>query len=259
MPPITPTNPESARRLAAFLAENPADSFTAATLNVNRIPFARFINGPYRSRRQHEESALLGNFDVDMMQERFLPLPRIEGHPHQSDNLRRAKIKPNWLALRSGHHGLGLASALPYKTLEEGHYSVASANKGDNFCAKGWLIGEVTTPNGSVVCATTHLDAGKKPLDVAARAVQIKELEAALARYAGPLILTGDFNMRREDDESALLIGMLERLGLTLDIRQDTEGLDIIASRGLEKLATVQYDDRTITDHALLAARYRLA
>lgn len=260
MPPISPSDPESGRRLAAFLAQHTDDSFTAATLNVNRIPFARHLNGPYRPKREVETSALLASFDVDMMQERFMSLPAIANHPYVSDDITKTRIKPNILKLRSDHHGLALTAKRPYRTLEEGHYSVVSANGGDNFAKKGWLIGEYTTPKGKVVVATTHLDSGDKPEDAAARAVQLRELEAALGRYRGrPLLVSGDFNIRAQSaDESSRLKGMLDRLGLTLDIRQDSDGLDIIASRGLTRLQTLQYTDRTITDHALLAARYRL-
>ena len=242
---------------AAGMDDSGDDTFTIATWNIQRIPFASVMNPSYRKDRLPCIMDVLGEFDIATVSERFLRAPNTR-HPYQTDDNSRSQFR--WLPLpNSDHHGLTLSSDIPFKDAKHGHYSACGPNKQDCRVKKGFVIVEVDTPNGTVVVVTSHMDAGQKPKDIAARIAQLEELSAALEPYADkPLILAGDFNFKRSvPEDDVYLQQFLKRHNLTLNVRQNVKGYDLIASRGLEVVNTLEYDASDLSDHPLLGVRFR--
>jgi endonuclease/exonuclease/phosphatase family metal-dependent hydrolase len=248
---------QAADQLAQFRDAARPDAFSVATWNINRLPFAKQKNRNYRVGREYCQSKLLGAFTINAVQERFMPLPPVFGH-RATENTLRPRVDTK--GLRSTHHGLAFISEAPMRTVSEGHFTRCGPNLGDCMARKGWIAIEVSTPTGPVIIVTTHMDAGRQARDRVARTSQIDELMRALEPFADrPMILMGDLNLTTTDAaDQALLQVLLGRLNLTVRERQAGKGHDVLATRGVDVLGTLQYNDPTLTDHPLIAARVRV-
>jgi endonuclease/exonuclease/phosphatase family metal-dependent hydrolase len=260
-------DPKLKAAIAAFHAEQPLtstalmpeESFTVANWNIQRIPFAGLMTPSYRKDRLTCMAAILAkeHFDVTAVQERFLSAPNTN-HAYSTDDNHHSRF--NWLRLRSKHHGLTLSSDMPMQHTVEGRYSQCGPNAADCFVKKGYIISDIQTANGPVTVVTTHMDAGDKPRDKAARISQLAELKQALLGYADrPMVLMGDLNFNNTDPQETIRLNtFLADLGLTINLREAGHGYEVIASRGLQQLATLEYDAPTLTDHRLEAVRFSL-
>lgn len=236
--------------------ENDDDTFTVAFWNIQRIPFAGLRNPDYSDDRLQRMMDILSKADVAAIAEQFMRAPNTDHAYRVSDNARgRMRILPPG----SSSHGLNISAELPLTNTQEGHYSVCGENNADCRVKKGFIISQIMTPGGGVTLVTTHLDSGNDPEDNAARVTQLNELNRALEPYAGtPLILMGDLNLTASDaNENAHLVAFLSAQGLSINARQTGKGHDIIASRGLELVNTMEYDAPDLTDHPLEMARFR--
>lgn len=269
--PLTPPphGPELATALQAFIdwrrnpipaelsPENPDETFTVAFWNIQRIPFAGLRNPDYRRGRLDVMMNILGQADIAAIAEQFMRAPNTD-HPYRVDDNQRQRMR--LLPPGSRSHGLNISADMPLTNTQEGYYSACGPNNADCRVRKGFIITQLSTPRGPITVVTTHLDSGNDPRDHAARAVQLTELGQALEAYAEmPLILMGDMNLTATDAaENAQLMAFLDAHGLTVNARQTGKGHDIIASRGLELVNTMEYDAPDLTDHPLEMARFRL-
>jgi len=104
-------------------------------------------------------------------------------------------------------------------------------NKADDFFSKGFQL--VRFPTFWVL--NSHMDAGRGQESIEARALQFRQVTAALKRHVthdAPLFIGMDSNLRpdREDQDGEILREFLEANGLTL-VRQN--GPDLVAVRNI--------------------------
>lgn len=177
---------------------------------------------PINFSKQAERTPLIASellnadYDIILLQEAFQnkfrnKLGRLlkDQYPYQ-DHLRKS-VRPKHII----NSGLFVASKLPFEVLGWHYFNYCT--HADCFSAKGVLLIELTTPNGSKVqVAMSHLQAWDDPKAIGIRAAQIHEISELLkihARPGIPQILAGDLNIDANFDLE--LPGALSDLGMT--------------------------------------------
>ncbi len=177
-------------------------------------------------------SPLLNSYDLVLVQEDFYyheELIAEAEHPYQSE---RSGDGVNDLGdglNRFSETAFGPHDRITWKACY-GQFS----NGSDCLAKKGFTVAEHELAPGLVVDVyNLHMDAGRDPEDIAARAEQAEQLAATIAdRSAGKaIIIGGDTNMKAEDE--VYLQGLIDAAGLTDSCRALSCGEELRIDRVL--------------------------
>ncbi|HGG57070.1 MAG TPA: endonuclease, partial [Nannocystis exedens] len=189
-------------------------------------------------------SPLLNGYDLVLVQEDFYYHEELIAealHPYQSE---RSGDGVNDLG--DGLNRFSQSAFGPHKRITwEACYGQLS-NGSDCLAKKGFSVAEHELAPGVLVDVyNLHMDAGRDPEDVTARAEQAEQLAATIAdRSAGKaLIVAGDTNMKEEDE--VYLQGLIDTAGLTDSCRALNCGEELRIDRVLYRSSATLGIDAT--------------
>ncbi len=187
-------------------------------------------------------SPLLNGYDLVLVQEDFYYHEELIAealHPYQSE---RSGDGVNDLG--DGLNRFSQSPFGPYKRITWEACFGQFGNGSDCLAKKGFAVAEHELAPGIVVDVyNLHMDAGRDPEDIAARAEQAEQLAATIAdRSVGKaVIIAGDTNMKAEDE--VYLQGLMDAAGLTDSCRALNCGDELRIDRVLYRSsATVGID-----------------
>lgn len=202
--------PDAHTYTLAPLAKGTSGSLRLLTYNVAGLP--EVISDSHPERDLPLIGARLSGYDVVLTQEDFA-YPRLLGsHVHT--------MMPLSTAQRGFPFGDGLTrfAAHPMAHVHREAWKACHGTVGaafDCWAAKGFSVVRHTLAHGTELdIYDLHMDAGKSRGDRAARARQVEQLIASIAKRSGhrAIIVAGDFNMDEQDE--ALASRLMRATGL---------------------------------------------
>lgn len=196
----------------------PASSrFTALSYNIHGLPF--FITGDDTLARLREIAPRLAAYEVVGLQEDFID----RGHALlMGAATHRTRLRFDG----TGSHrlfgsGLTLLARARAVTHHHEHYEHCNGRldgASDCFATKGLqMVRLQLAPGAEVDVYNSHLEAGREPADVAARAANVAQIIAAMQKLSDgrAIVFLGDTNLRPDDPgDLAQIQQWLERLSL---------------------------------------------
>ena len=208
----TNTNTNTSTGTGTDEGEPRSGSIKVLSYNVAGLP--QGISGSNPEVNMPLISPLLNNHDLGLVQEDFYyheELIADAEHPYQSE---RSGDGVNDLG--DGLNRFSQSLFGPHTRVKWKACYGQITNGSDCLAPKGFAVAEhELAPGVFVDVYNLHMDAGRDPEDVAARAEQALQLAETLAdRSAGKaVIIGGDTNMKAEDEEN--LQGLIDAAGLT--------------------------------------------
>lgn len=251
-------------------------SFAALSYNIHGLPF--FITGDDTLARLRKIAPRLADYEVVGLQEDFID----RGHALlMGVATQRTRLRFDGTGSRrlfgSGLTLLAQARAVTHHHEHYEHCNGRIDGASDCFATKGLqMVRLQLAPGAEVDVYNSHLEAGREPADVAARAGNVAQIIAAMQTLSTgrAIVFLGDTNLRPDDPgDLALTQDWLERLALRdacaevgcpepdhVDrvFLRDGDGLRLSAtSWSNESPAFRDADGAPLSDHPPIAVRIR--